>query len=237
MKFLTKEWYQAMQNSGLGSLKVDPEAERFSDAYYRKLYREQKNEWLHSRKEVCCLLDEPFDEKKEKSRFDSIVWHEKQRYAAILPENILNDVADIRVLALGYCTQEVKEKIKTFAKQCRDQVENTWYAYEKYEKVTFAQNRPEFLDRFHFHDNFVASMQKCGDDYHLLFEKDEEDTEDVKKIIFKDVWEFQKEKRLAGAWWLYEEVHRTEDGYEVCVLLDKNGVFELSIKCDDVVLE
>lgn len=42
------------------------------------------------------------------------------------------------------------------------------------------------------------------------------------------------DKSPEQAWWLYDEIYRTEKGYEVHVLLDQGGLCELTVECRDV---
>ena len=238
MKFFTKAWYQTMQNMGLGCLlEIDTEAEVFSETYYKRLYREVKEKWLAERAHICDLLQEPFEADKEMHNFDRMCRFQKQYYMLNLPADILEKIADIRVLVLNRCSKLVKEMIDAFADNCEKETVKVCEAYKEYEQAQFLEHQPKFLKNFVFHDSFVASLRKKGNDYHLVFEKAEQDEWLPQKLIFKNATIFQKEKQLAGACWLYEEVHKTESGYEICVLLDKNGLFDFSVKCDDVVLE
>ena len=48
MKYLTKEWYDTMQKTGLHLLlKVSKKAEVFSEEFFRELYEREENKWLN----------------------------------------------------------------------------------------------------------------------------------------------------------------------------------------------
>ena len=184
MKFFTKDWYQTMQNSALGCcLEVDANAEKFSESYYRRLYSKEKKEWLSSRAEICNYLKEPFIERDEKLVFDRICRDLRQKYILNLPDSILEKVADIRVLALNHSSEPVKEMIDSFSKDCKYKTEKAIEEYEKYEAEQFSDFKPDFLKKFRFHDSFVKSMRKQGNDYHLSFDWDADDYYNTKKII------------------------------------------------------
>lgn len=231
MKFFTKAWYHAMQFPLSGEmLKVDSEAEYFSEAYYRKLYREEKARY-YTEMAMFSIPVKPHS-------FDTHFRARKKRLLAALPQHILDAVADIRVLALDHSSQTVKEMITFYNAQCQNQMKRAIKAYAEHERMQFAENRPAFLDDLVLHDCLAISFRKKGNDYHLLFSSDmNSNMHGIKRVIFKNATVLQKERPLSGAWWLYEEVHKTENGYEIGVLFDKKDVFEFSIKCDDVILE
>jgi len=238
MKFFTKEWYQTMQNTGLGCLlEVETDAEKFSETYYRRLYHQEKEKWLFDRAEICEYLQEPFDKSREKKLFDMARRIQRQQYELNLPEYILEKIADIRVLALNRCSKPVKEMIDSFAEDCKNKMEKVFEDYQEYECSQFSDSQPHFLKKFMFHDSRVLSMRKKGNNYLLSFEIDADDDWSVKRVIFENATILKKEKQLAGAWWLYEEVHKTQEGYEICILFYKNGLFEVVLKCDNVILE
>ena len=47
MKYLTKEWYNRMQKTNLYfGLNVSKEAEEFSESFYKKIYKKEKEKYL-----------------------------------------------------------------------------------------------------------------------------------------------------------------------------------------------
>ena len=53
MKLLTKDWYQTMQDSGLGvQLRVDDRAAECSEELFRKIREEELSDWLEMRREL-----------------------------------------------------------------------------------------------------------------------------------------------------------------------------------------
>lgn len=45
------------------------------------------------------------------------------------------------------------------------------------------------------------------------------------------------DEQIIGSTWLYNELYRTGDGYEVHVLFAGKGMPELMVRCKDIVLE
>jgi hypothetical protein len=47
MKYMTKEWYETMQNTGFHLLlRVSKNAEVLSEDYFKKLYKREEKAWL-----------------------------------------------------------------------------------------------------------------------------------------------------------------------------------------------
>src|SRR5699024_10799435 len=56
MKYLTKEWYQTMQNTDLHlDLKASSKAQTFSEGYFRELYDRKEAAWLKIQEEIAAL--------------------------------------------------------------------------------------------------------------------------------------------------------------------------------------
>lgn len=240
MRYLTKEWYMTMQDTGLGvMLQPDDRAETYSEPYFRALFREQQNKWLESRKEICPILEIDFDPEAERRTFRRMYRSEKMRYARRLPPEILREVADLRVLALGRAGDSVCRKIRDHAASCKSRVDQTMRECFDDARRHLGETDASLLETFHFHDERVLSFRKRGRDYRLSFYCDGDRDCQVMKIRFVNAVIQKQEKRLHGAWWLYEELYKTDSGYEVHVLLDRNGrtdLTELILTCDDVLL-
>lgn len=238
MRYLTKEWYQDMQDSDLHVLlRVDDRAEVFSEAYFQELYQACEEKWLAGRAKICEILKVPFNVEDERGNYQSALRLNKERFQERLTQHILCQVADIRVLALGYCTQAVRDKIASYSESKRKSVEQTMSQCLAYERSLFAGADASLLDDFSFHDERVISSQKVGADWLIDFGECVEGYSPVRYIHFKNATVRKQEKCLCGAFWLYEELYKTENGYEVHILLDKDGLVEFTLTCEDIVME
>ena len=48
----------------------------------------------------------------------------------------------------------------------------------------------------------------------------------------------KQEEHIVGSTWLYEELYRTENGYEAHVLFwAREGLKDLIIRCNDIIIE
>lgn len=232
MKFLTKEWYYTMNDSGLGvCLEADARAAEFSEEMYQTLRAEKLDKWLRDRAEVCEVLEEPFDPAGETQRFGEFCRSELELLRTRAPERILAKVADLRVLALGYCTEEVWQDLEDFRRDCQERTEQTLDEAWK----QFRAQGIEWTGEHSLHDSVVLSLNREGEDLLIEFERDEEaDWPEIGAIRFREARILKQEKPLENTWWLYDEVWRTDGGIEVHALLWRdNDVFELTIGCRD----
>ncbi len=114
--YLTKEWFWKKRLSCLDKIvSVHKEAERFDKAFYRQVRntcykRFERNELIGTGGD----FDKIFVKKMFKMRIKSMV-----KLVSYLPKNILNEVADIRVLALGYSSEKVKKMLDEYCQQLR----------------------------------------------------------------------------------------------------------------------
>lgn len=256
MKLLTKAWYQTMQNSGLGvQLVADDRAAEYSEELFRALWEEKLDQWMELRAE----LGEELDEGQERRFFREDYESNLEEYRTRTPAGILEKVADLRVLALGYCTAEVYREFREYRALCEKWTEKT---LEEAWKMRCSQGlKDAWTGEDSLHDAFVRSMKWEGED--LLIEFEVEDPEErladlrenapemleemgeesflfpeIKAVRFRNAKILKQEQTVENAWWLYDEIWRTEEGtVEIHGLLYKDdGVFELTVECRDTEL-
>lgn len=255
MKLLTKDWYQTMQDSGLGvQLRVDDRAAECSEELFRKIREEELSDWLEMRRELCADFGEEFEEVGEREYFEERFQRELETFRARTPVKILEKVADIRVLALGVCTEEVFADFREYREWCRKWTEQTLDEAWNLQK---SQGLDAVWTGEHsLHDSVVLSLNREGEDLLIEFEREdpmerlqdvrENDPElleemgeeaflfpEIKAIRFRDAEILKQEQPLEEAFWLYDEIWPAEEGtYEIHALLwRENEVFELTIGC------
>jgi hypothetical protein len=235
MRYLTKEWYYTMNDSGLGvCLEADERAAECSEEMYQTLRAEKLARWLRDRKAVCEVLEQPFDPAGEERSFGEFCRNELEHYHARMPERILSKVADQRVLALGYCTEEVWQELEDFRRECEARTEQTME--DAWNACKAAGLDKIWTGEHSLHDSSVLSFGWDGKDLVLEFDREEETWRTVRQIIFREASILTMEKSPEDAWWLYDEIHRSERGYEIHALLWQDGLAELTVECADVEL-
>ncbi|MFE6078241.1 hypothetical protein ACFVQB_27675 [Paenibacillus sp. NPDC057886] len=168
MKYLTKEWYEICQLTGLHfGLRVHSGAYKLDDDLFQRLYKRKEKEHIKQEREIYNMdprfmlehdgqvltrVDKafsgeevteedqmvyhmppeerahiekliaaydarpPFDEKKCKEEYKEAMEWRFQDQMERLPQEIHEQIADIRVFTLGYCTREITSAEET---KCR----------------------------------------------------------------------------------------------------------------------
>ncbi len=278
MKYMTKEWYETDTDLHL-LLRVSKKAETFSEEYFRKLYKQEEEEWLKLQKaasevkfedifpedfseveselyeldlspsEIEAAKEEyieererarldfeelpPFDEDAERKNFKRRFNFSKRRLKEVLPDEVLQKVADIRVLALHRASAEVKKDITRFCKQNEKAVISAPKAYDKEFRKQFGSDAPAFAEKLNLHDCLVLSCRRKGNDVVLTLDNRGGFT-NINTVTMKNCTVLKQDGRLHGAWCLYEEIYKAENQYEIHLLLLKNELIDFIVLADNL---
>lgn len=162
----------------------------------------------------------------------------------------VRDTVDPRLLALNRIPETAYDRLK------KEETENQ-KAFDRImseaEKELNRQDIPERIrSQFCFHDACLLALKKNGADRELYLRKDGGwfgETTPYIRIVFRNVYEFEREKGFAlrikrndegemisGCRYLYDELYRTEKGYEIHLLLAASESLRyLTICCEDIV--
>jgi len=220
MKYFTKEWYEMCQNSGWHlNMSVSKNAEEFNEEYYKDLYTRRRRAFVKEQKEVAEVLGEEFS--KVKAEVEFMNQHEAtvKRMEASIPQDILAEVADTRVLALDIATKEVRQKLKAWCEQNKKEADAKAAAYDG---LTLAEN---------LHDAVIRTMEMKAETLTFKLE-----CSDVKKVVFRNHKVLEQGGYILGATWLYLEVYEAEGGREYHALLwKKDGkLAEMTVFAEDI---
>ncbi len=221
---------------------------KFEDIYPEEFYFETMGDYTPSPEEIEEMRTEyyerrevakkafeemhrVFDPASEKRKFRRGWKYNIGIYNANLPREILDMVADVRVLALGVASEKVKKAITDFCNDNERSVKKTMSDYWKYYKKAFDENEPHFADGFDLHDCYVTSCHKSGKNIVMHLEGGMTSTT---RVVFRDAEVLCREEPLRSAWWLYDEIYKTDNGYEIHVLLHKKELVYFTVKCTDV---
>lgn len=285
MKYLTKEWYELCQRTGLHfGMKVNKGAGIYDEELYLKLYKRKERKFVKTqhesynfdprfmleqdgctgvpidkfvtgeeikeediivfhmtteeRESIQKMIDEydvrpPFDEKRCRDEFRYI----QETYKIIdakekIPHELIQQIADIRVFALGYCTKEVLIQLKKISKKNEQKVN---LISDEYSKVQQAENIPKYIkESFGFHDCEVTELSV---DKNIVMRFDTRGGfTDLNKITFVTSEIIKQEDHIVGSTWIYDELYHTENGYEAHMLFQGEDMPELIISCKDIVI-
>ncbi len=180
------------------------------------------------------FVPEVYDEEALTKQFEDNITCRKMQLEALLPEDILKDVADIRVLALHKVSKDIKERIRHFCTQKEELVFQTEQEFQKYCQSIESLLPEKIRKEYGFHDCKVIHIEQQGTD--VIIELDHRGgSTKVNKVIYHDGVIIEQEN-IVGAWWISNEIYITKDAYEFHVALqDANGqVRYLTVRASDV---
>lgn len=198
-------------------------------------YEEAKRKYFEMREQARInFMNIPqFDPEKEKENFKQSFLNNVKRLKSSLPDEILRKVADIRVLALNRASASVKNEIAAYCRANKRAAERAMKTYYKEYQKNFKNGEPEFAKNFNFHDCKVISCRKRGNDVVITLDNSGGFT-DLNQIIFKDCLIIKQDIPLHGAIWLYDEIYKSDNGYEIYVLLLKKELIDFIVTTADV---
>lgn len=244
MRYFTNEWYQIMQNKNLHyGLRAHKEADEKSESTYQRLRKLKEKAFLKSEKEFKEFYEfnpsSPFDVQKCKAEFLAIQEYLMAKNESHIPKAIYDQIADPRVFALGYSTKSIIKQLK------KQSLENSRFIEERkkaFSEVEKAENiSDQLLNRFRFHDSTVLEVDKNSD---ITFFIDPSGYTEDNRIIFHDAQILHEEKSPIGGIWLYEELYRRGDGFELHMLFSDEisecfeaPCFEVTIAAKEITVD
>ena len=131
MKYFTKEWYaDTILADMCFQIHSSSKAEKPDEKYYLSLYNSQKKWFIRSEKFIAKHNKIKFDLAAAEAAFEASHKENLDYVKANIPMEILNDVADIRVLALGSATREITDRIVRYCGQVNQRCERVTAEYE-----------------------------------------------------------------------------------------------------------
>lgn len=180
------------------------------------------------------FVPQVYDEEALTKQFEDNINSRKKQLEALLPEDILKDVADIRVLSLNKVSKDIKVRIRQFCAQKEDLVCQIEQEFQNHYRSIEAL-LPEKIRREHgFHDCRITRFEQQETD--VIMELDHRGGyTNVCKLIYHNATIIEQEN-IVGSWWIYDEIYITEDAYEFhASLQDENGqVRYLTISASDI---
>ncbi|MHA7580773.1 DUF4085 family protein [Paenibacillus vandeheii] len=175
----------------------------------------------------------PFDAKKCKEEYKEAMKWNFEHQTEGLPKEILEQIADIRVFTLGYCTREVLRQLKKKSAENTKEMERV---SKEYREAVVAQDIPgEIHSRVQFHDCTVTELL-TGEEFVIRFDTRGGFT-NINKLTLVKPEIIKQEGEIVGSYWLYQELYRIEQGYELHVLFGGEPMPELIVRCEDILAD
>ena len=215
MKYFTKEIYKLSQINAIACIEENLDANNYSENMFRELYQKKMKERIED-------PDLPPNHWTEED-FEIFYQFQLTRLQECLSADILKDVADIRVLALGRATPDVKKKIKAYCDVILEKIKELSKEYSSHYNENIKNLDNNFIGKLHFHDAKILATEKNGHTMSLIFNNiDFLPFEDECKHVILDLVDYniiQQEHDLRDFIWLYEEIFYDGETFELHVLL------------------
>lgn len=193
---------------------------------------------IEERERIQKLIEEydvrpPFDEVKCREEFRDI----QETFKIIqvkekLPMELIDQIADIRLFALGYCTRKVLNQLEGISNENEMKVNSI---SKECMNAQQAEKIPQSIkEEFGFHDCRVTDFIVDKDIVMRL--NTQGGFTDLNKITFVSSEIIKEDKFIVGSVWIYHELYCMENGYEAHILLESNELSELIIRCKDIVI-
>lgn len=193
------------------------------------------------REHILRLIEEydvrpPFDVLKCREEFRSIQETVKIREAEEkIPHELLQQIADMRVFSLGYCTKEVLKQLKRYSNENEKKMK---HVLSENSEARMAESIPESIkENFGFHDCRVIEFTIDKNKNIVIRLDTRGGFTDLNKITFVSPDIIKQEEHIMGSVWLYEELYRRDNGYEAHMLFTGEEMLDLIISCEDIVID
>jgi len=159
----------------------------------------------------------PINEAEIEEKVRRRLEYNQEYYRRLLPAALLEQIADLRVLALGVATQKVIDSLCVFCEENKRYVENVFQAYHEHWD-TIKQRFPEHIAKsLSLHDVKIKEFRQMEGTLTLLLGK-KCNLNRVRSITFHD-YEIVRLDDVAGFDWGWEELDLCSDGrYAVGIL-------------------
>lgn len=231
MKYFTKEWYELCQKISFHLLlEEEKQAETFSEEYFQSLYSTKLNDWLDLQQEFHSYISnsetvdgsyveyEPFDKEKAIEQFYNQFVYKQEYIKKALPENILKEIVDIRIFVLDKASGNVINAVTQLCEENEKAVNRTIEEYRKYYKKALKSFDKNMVDNIRFHDCKIIRFDKNNNSL-ILFFNNKGGFTDIDKIVFEKYNVIKQDGLLEDSWWLYDEIYKVNEKYELHVLL------------------
>lgn len=142
-----------------------------------------------------------------------------------------------RLLALDLLPETVYKALKEREKSAKKALNET----EKKAKQAMLREEKqlpeEIRDIFCYHDAEILSIAQVGSDIYMDLKKDFDfdDANPYERVVFKDANFIEKDPGLdSDAFYLYDELYKTEHGYEYHLMATGEDLGYVTIECRDI---
>ena len=177
MRYFTKEWYNnTLVAQMCFQLRKTEKAAKYSDKFYEKLYTVEEKAYIRYRKRELRVMRQSKTVEELKEEFRQNTNTNLEFVKNNLPEEILSEIADIRILALGSVTSAMYDKITRYCGKVNGKCESAKRAYEEACEEAFETIDPKTAKILSdLQGAEILSITKSGDDLAIELSDDYSD--------------------------------------------------------------
>ena len=174
MRYFTKEWYNnTLVAQMCFQLRKTEKAAKYSDKFYERLYTVEEKAYIRYRKRELKAMRQSSSVEQLKEEFRQNTETNLEFVKNNLPNEILSEIADIRILALGSVTSAMYDKITRYCGKVNGKCESAKRAYEEACEEAFEAIDPKTAKIISdLPDAEIISINKNGDDLILELSSD-----------------------------------------------------------------
>ncbi len=246
MKYYTKEWYDLMQRMYYTSGMTVVADRDYTDAEIRALYEYDLEKEIEYDRSIH-RGEEPFDPSETIACFRDC-YRGRLNYAASAYPAWFRETADRRLLALNRMTESDYQRLAVEENANKAAWEQINAAAEA--ELTAQNIPPELRAAFRFHDANVLRLEKDGGTVTMLLRDGGYigGKTPYCLVTFRGVTRYERERGLvirkkmgsdgvldSNVIYLYDELYRTDAGYEVHMLLTgKTALRYVTVACEKI---
>ena len=237
VRYFTKEWYALCLKTFLAELLEDDERAATKDEdFYNEVLKQRLGESLAMQDEIAKMSDEDveIDIGEYETDYLRALDERIKELSAVIPKDILAEVADIRVFALNKATPAVHKKLRIYCDGAQRKVDETLKAYEDYYNSVDVPS--EIDDNLGFHDAVITSAEMKDGNLRLDFDISQSFAT-KSSVTFADAKILEKDTEFEGCVWLYDELYPVDGGYELHILAqaaDMEHLVYFTVFCKDI---
>ena len=228
MKYFTKNWFDMLQRRVPSRLKMDMRANSYSEELYQELYLTEEAEFKKLIEDNAHI--DPVD------LFEAIVTSRLDNFRRNLPDEILNQVADLRVLALLIGTPSIIEQIEQYNQDLEYRINQVQKEYSELYLKTFGEEGFLLTETYYLHDGLISAVKHEGDDLVIDIEPEPEvrNNPALLRIHLKNAEVKKETPNLVNSIFMYDEIYKNSDRLEWHILCNPQTFAELVVSFDDI---
>ena len=248
MKYYTRQRYMELQALDLMThLQSDENAAVYSEEYFSETYASDEKLFIRGRYAPIDVLQDPqditcpYDEEAGKQLFRTNYGHKLRMLKEYLTDDIKENVADMRLLALERATPKVVSAANALSNELYARVRLQDYNYRQVFKRNFPFTTSNPLTDVCLHDSTVTAFERTSDSVIIGIKTPNLESQHI-QLRFKNAEILHCDGDITGCTWLESEIYPIKKGYEIHMLLlnDANdayigdGLAELTLTCSNV---